>query len=69
MLNKNHGRNLAIVCALLANTSAYADAPVDQLPQNFKFSGDIRLYSFSRNYENSNLTDLHSTSLGGKLKV
>jgi outer membrane porin, OprD family len=69
MLNKNHGCKLALACALLAATTAYADTPADPVPQNFNFSGDIRLYSFSRNYENSNLTDLHSTSLGGKLKV
>lgn len=52
-------------CAMLVSSLAFADIPSDA----FKFSGNLRLYSFSRNYTNSQLTDLHSTSLGGRFKV
>jgi hypothetical protein len=53
------------ICAVLASSLAFADMPGDV----FKFSGNLRLYSFTRDYTNSQLTDLHSTSLGGKFKV
>lgn len=49
----------------LIDSAAFADMPSDA----FKLSGNLRLYSFSRNYTNSPLADLHSTSLGGKVKI
>src|SRR5512135_1552014 len=70
MLNNNFGRNLAHACVLLASTTvAYADGTADRSPRSLNFSGNIRLYSFSRDYENSSMTDLHSTALGGKLRL
>lgn len=68
MLGKNFG-NLALGIVLLASTSAHADLSDSQWFQNTLVSGDIRTYSFSRIYTNGQLTDLHSTSLGGKLKI
>lgn len=67
-MQKNHGCKLALGFALLASTSAYADQTVDQSSQGIRISGNIRLYSFSRDY-NSQMTNLHSTSLGGRLKI
>lgn len=60
---------MALACALLAAAAAHAESSADQSPQDFNLSGNIRFYSFSRNYENSKMTDLHSTSLGGRLKA
>lgn len=69
MTGKNHGCKLALCFALLASTTAYADSSDNQWLQETRVSGDIRAYSFSRIYTNGQLTDLHSTSLGGKLKI
>lgn len=69
MLNKKHRSKWVLGCALLEAATVYADPAANQGPQGINFSGDIRAYSFSRDYTHSNLTDLHSTSLGGKLKV
>lgn len=67
-MQKKHGRKLVLGGALLASAAAYADQSADQSQQDFRISGNARLYSFSRNY-NSQMTDLHSTSLGGRLKI
>src|SRR5512135_3724280 len=56
-------------CVMFAASAAYADSAAGDETTGMKVSGNVRLYSFSRNYTNSQLTDLHSTSLGGKLKV
>jgi len=56
-------------CAMFAASAAYADPAAGDETTGMKVSGNVRLYSFSRNYTNSQLTDLHSTSLGGKVKV
>ena len=65
---KKHRCKWALGYALLLSTSAYADPSVDQWLQGVHVSGNIRAYSFSRGY-NSQTTDLHSSSLGGKLKI
>lgn len=67
MLNRNY--RWIFGCALSTVATAYADPSANQGQQDFNFSGDIRAYSFSRDYSHSSLIDLHSTSLGGKLKV
>lgn len=64
MLNRKHLWGFALMKA----AAAYAETP-DESQDFFKFSGDVRLYSFTRDYTQSSLTDLHSTSLGGKLKA
>lgn len=64
MLNRKH----LLGFALMKAAAAYAETP-DESQDFFKFSGDVRLYSFTRDYTQSSLTDLHSTSLGGKLKA
>jgi outer membrane porin, OprD family len=64
-----HYRRWALACVLLGASTAYAEGEPTQSTDPIRVSGDIRLYSFSRNYVNSPTTDLHSTSLGGKLKV
>ncbi|HKB60537.1 MAG TPA: OprD family outer membrane porin [Gallionellaceae bacterium] len=69
MHNKFHCRNWALACALLAASTAYAEGESAPATDPIRVSGDVRLYSFSRNYQNSATTDLHSTSLGGKVKV
>ncbi|OIR13788.1 outer membrane porin, OprD family [mine drainage metagenome] len=69
MPNLNRGCRMALGSAMLAASAAYADTSADPSLPDFKFSGNIRAYSFSRDYTNSTLTDLHSTSLGGRLKV
>ncbi len=54
--------------ALMKAAAAYAsDTPESE--DFFNISGDVRLYSFTRDYTKSSLTDLHSTSLGGKIKA
>ncbi len=69
MLKINYFGKLGLACALLAASTAYADGETSTEAGNFRVSGNLRLYSFSRNYDNSQMTDLRSTSLGGKLKV
>jgi hypothetical protein len=54
--------------ALMKAAAAYA-SDSDESQDFFKLSGDVRLYSFTRDYTKSSLTDLHSTSLGGKIKA
>ncbi len=46
-----------------------AHASIDSLVQDGQVSGDIRVYDFSRNYAGNTLTNLHSFSLGGKIKA
>ena len=66
MLNKRH----LLGFALMKAAAVYAETPdADESQDFFNFSGDIRAYSFTRDYTKSSLTDLHSTSLGGKLKA
>lgn len=67
-MHKNRGYKWSLGYALFVSGTAYADQPVDQWLQGIHVSGNIRAYSFSRDY-NSQMTDLHSSSLGGKLKV
>ncbi len=56
--------------ALMKAAAVYAAPEDSEASQDYlKFSGDVRLYSFTRDYTKSSLTDLHSTSLGGKLKA
>jgi hypothetical protein len=69
MLQTNYRSKLGIACALLMASTAYADSETAPSTDNFRVSGNLRLYSFSRNYVNSTMTDLHATSLGGKLKI
>ena len=70
MLHKNYGCKSVLGYALLAATTAYADTSADQWLPDGHVSGDIRVYDFSRDYGNSSkLSNLHSFSLGGKLKV
>lgn len=59
----------ALVCALFAINAAYAENETGKTTDTFRLSGNVRLYSFSRNFVNSQENDLHATSLGGKLKV
>lgn len=59
----------ALACALFAATAACAENEPAQSADTIRLSGNIRLYSFSRNFINSQENDLHATSLGGKLKV
>lgn len=67
-MHKNHRCKWALGYALFVSTAAYADQTADQWLQGLHVSGNIRAYSFSRNY-NSQMTDLRSSSLGGKLKI
>ena len=67
-MHKNHRCKWALGSALFVSTAAYADQTADQWLQGLHVSGNIRAYSFSRNY-NSQMTDLRSTSLGGRLKI
>jgi len=69
MLQTNYSGKLGIACALLVASAAYADSETAPSADNYRVSGNLRLYSFSRNYVNSTLTDLRLTSLGGKLKI
>ena len=60
----------AVACSLIvAVSTAHAEGEAAQTTDPVKVSGNVRLYSFSRNYVNSTTADLHSTSLGGKVKV
>lgn len=69
MLKTNYRSKLGIACTLLAASTAYAENESGSSTDIFKVSGNVRLYSFTRDYVNSTMTDLHSTSLGGKVKV
>lgn len=69
MLRNIRGPLLLAACAMLAASAACADTSASDGTEGAKVSGNLRLYSFSRNYTNSPMTDLHSTSLGGKLKA
>jgi hypothetical protein len=69
MLSKLGVGKHALACALLLASAAHAEEEPGPQTGLFKVSGNLRLYSFSRDYVNSTATDLHSTSLGGKLKV
>lgn len=53
---------------LLVHQAAHGSA-IDSLIQNGQISGDLRIYDFSRNYAGNTLTNLHSFSVGGKLKA
>lgn len=65
MFSYFHRHLLLVVCIMMTATAANANTS----DEPFQISGNLRFYSFSRNYTNSQLTNLHSTSLGGKLKV
>lgn len=67
-MQKNHGGKWTLGYSLLLSSMAYAEPSVDEWLQGVHVSGNIRAYSFSRNY-NSQMTDLRSTSLGGKIKA
>ncbi len=57
-----------VLAMLIAPSAAHASA-VDALLQGGKVSGDLRVYDFSRNYAGNTLTNLHSASVGGKMKA
>ncbi len=69
MLASIHRCRLLAGCAILAAVAAHAETAPDAAQDRIHISGNIRLYSFSRNYVDSTMTDLRSTSLGGKLKI
>ncbi len=60
-------KKLALAMLLLPS-AAHASA-VDALLQQGKVSGDLRVYDFSRNFAGNTLTNLHSASVGGKVKA
>ncbi len=65
MIENTCRRGLLGGLTLFAVAAAYGDS----LGDYFQVSGNLRLYSYSRDYKNTQTTDLHSTSFGGKLKI
>ncbi len=71
-MHKNHGSKWSLGYALIVSGTAYADPSIDEWLQGLHVSGNLRAYSFSRDYTGTatnTAPDLRSSSLGGKIKV
>lgn len=67
-MNKLHNF-LAIAFSFAAIPTAQAAEGFGQLVEGGKVSGNIRLYHFTRTYDNDNLADTHAFALAGKIKA
>lgn len=54
---------------LAASQAAHADPAFDQWLSGGHVSGNLRAYTFSRNFAGDRLANLHASSLGGKIRA